>query len=174
MDNNPNYAAKLGSQQERLLELVLEIGDDISTELSSQVPDESDFIQWINATLAHIKHTSATEVNIRVVSELESKELNNNYRGKNYSTNVLSFESDLPDFVPSNFIGDLAICAQVVYNEAQEQGKEVSKHWAHMSIHGVLHLLGYDHIEDKDAQQMEALEIAILENLGIENPYQLT
>ncbi|MFW8590052.1 rRNA maturation RNase YbeY [Glaciecola sp. 2405UD65-10] len=174
MDDNPKSASKLDAQQNNVVDLVLEVADDINADLSSQVPSESDFILWINAALAHIEHNAATEVNIRVVSELESKELNNSYRGKNSSTNVLSFESDLPDFVPSNFIGDLAICAQVVCNEAQDQNKLVSNHWAHMSIHGVLHLLGYDHIDDKEAQQMEGIEIAILESLGINNPYQIT
>jgi len=85
---------------------------------------------------------------------------------------VLSFPSDVPDFIESTHLGDLAICASVVVSEATEQNKPIEHHWAHMSIHGLLHLLGYDHIEDDDAEEMEALEVMLLAELGFSNPYQ--
>jgi probable rRNA maturation factor len=85
---------------------------------------------------------------------------------------VLSFPSEVPDFVESDHLGDLAICAAVVAREAAEQGKAINDHWAHMTIHGVLHLLGFDHIEIAEAKAMEGLERRILSDLGIADPYQ--
>lgn len=134
------------------------------------VPDETAFTLWVTAAL----NSSNKErlVSIRLVSDEESQELNRQYRGKDKPTNVLSFPSDLPDFVDDPLLGDLAICASVVIQEAAEQSKAVDAHWAHMTVHGTLHLQGYDHINDDDAEIMENLEIAILADLGFPNPYE--
>ena len=97
--------------------------------------------------------------------------LNRDFRGKDYATNVLSFPTDLSPEVKSPLIGDLAICAPVVAREAEEQGKRLRDHYAHMVIHGTLHLLGHDHVDDHDAERMEALETRLLAALGIADPY---
>ena len=99
-----------------------------------------------------------TELAIRLVDADEGRALNRDYRGKDYATNVLSFPAELPPGVALPLIGDLAICAPVVLREAGEQGKPPADHWAHMTVHGVLHLLGYDHIADDEATRMEALD----------------
>lgn len=166
----------------------LQIADDLESDLTSNLPSAEVIEQWLTVAFAHLNalanETPITgsdilnrklnpEVSIRIVSIDESQTLNTQYRQKDKATNVLSFESDLPDFVPSGFIGDLVICAQVVYNEAQHQNKLLHSHWAHMCVHGVLHLLGYDHISDSDATQMETLEVEILNKLGIDDPYQI-
>jgi probable rRNA maturation factor len=108
---------------------------------------------------------------IRVVDAAESQELNRTYRDKDKPTNVLSFPFDLPPEIEETHLGDLAICAEVVAEEAQEQGKPLAAHWAHMVVHGVLHLRGFDHIEDVDADVMEERERVILDSLGISDPY---
>jgi probable rRNA maturation factor len=108
---------------------------------------------------------------IRVVDEDEIRQLNRDYRGKDYATNVLSFESDLPPELDIPLLGDIIICPAVVQREAAEQCKTLDAHWAHMVIHGTLHLQGYDHIEDSEAEAMEALEIAIMQQLGYADPY---
>lgn len=137
-----------------------------------EVPSDENFTLWVAAALdeAHKERL----VSIRLVDEDESQELNHQYRGKDKATNVLSFPSELPDFVDDPLLGDLAICASVVIREAREQGKAIAAHWAHMTIHGTLHLQGYDHINDADAEEMESLEIAILAELGYPNPYELS
>jgi len=109
---------------------------------------------------------------IRLVDETEGARLNADYRGKNYPTNVLSFPFEVPPGIPNTHLGDLVICAPVVVGEAVAQGISVEAHWAHLTVHGVLHLLGYDHLEDDEAERMEAEEIRILETLGFPNPYQ--
>jgi len=114
----------------------------------------------------------AARLVIRIVDEPESQALNRQYRGIDKPTNVLSFPFEAPPHVPSKHIGDLVICAPVVEREAAEQGKPLEAHWAHMVVHGVLHLLGYDHQTDADAETMEGLEIAILGRLGFPNPYE--
>ncbi len=112
------------------------------------------------------------ELSIRIVDEAESADLNHTYRHKSGPTNVLSFPCEVPDGVPLDLLGDLVICAPVVAREAQAQGKASEAHWAHMVIHGVLHLRGYDHIDTAEAERMEALEIDILSRLGYPNPYE--
>jgi probable rRNA maturation factor len=107
----------------------------------------------------------------RAFDTKEGRTLNRDYRGKDYATNVLSFPVELPPGVNLPLIGDLVICAPVVAREALEQGKPSRHHWAHMTVHGVLHLIGYDHIDDQEAEQMEALETRILAGLGIDDPY---
>lgn len=139
------------------------------------VPQESQFSEWIqtalNLAIINPKVT-AQEVCIRIVSSEESATLNETYRKKNGPTNVLSFHYHPIPGHEDNSLGDLAICAEVVSNEAHAQKKTLDAHWAHMTIHGILHLLGYDHIQDADAQRMEQLEIDILKSLGYTNPYE--
>lgn len=138
---------------------------------TGSLPSKSDVTKWLETAFSHLALKNEIALCVRIVSHHESQNLNNTYRGKDYATNVLSFESDIPDFVESPFIGDLVICASIVEKEALAQNKEALSHWAHMCIHGFLHLLGYDHIQETDAQEMETLEIAILEDLEIDNPY---
>ncbi len=139
---------------------------------SSRVPAKADVKHWAAAALEG-RRTRA-RLSLRIVDEEESADLNGRYRGKAGPTNVLSFPFEpppgLPD--PQPFIGDLAICAPVVEREALEQGKSLEAHWAHMVVHGILHLLGHDHLEEAEAQEMEALETRILEDLGFPTPYE--
>ena len=102
----------------------------------------------------------------------ESQQLNSQYRQKDKPTNVLSFPFEVPEGIELNLLGDLVVCASVVEQEAKEQNKVLFHHWAHMIVHGCLHLLGYDHINDADADEMEALEVKILAKLAISNPYE--
>lgn len=136
---------------------------------ADNVPDDEHFVCWVTAALCSVR--TRAEVAIRIVDETESAALNAQYRHKNTATNVLSFPSDLPEDCEPPILGDLAICAAVVAREAREQRKPLPAHWAHMVIHGSLHLLGFDHIEDADAEIMEKREIAILHTLGFANPY---
>ncbi len=112
-----------------------------------------------------------SELLIRIVNEAEIQTLNKAYRGKDQPTNVLSFPSDLPIEIDEAILGDVVICTSVVASEAIAQNKTFERHLTHMAIHGTLHLLGFDHIEESDANEMEALEVKILETLGIKNPY---
>lgn len=132
------------------------------------VPDEDSFRRWAGLAL---QSKPGHELTIRVVDEAESRDLNQQYRGKDYPTNVLSFPADLPPELNIPLLGDLVICAQVVAREAQEQDKPLQAHWAHMVMHGCLHLIGYDHIEDTEAEQMETLERQLLAQLDISDPY---
>lgn len=133
-------------------------------------PMEEEFRRWTEAALTGRQETA--EVVIRLVDEAESAQLNADYRGKNYPTNVLSFPFEVPPGIPNTHLGDLVICAPVVTREAGEQSKPAEVHWAHLTVHGVLHLLGFDHLDDAEAERMEAEEIRILQNLGFPNPYQ--
>lgn len=134
------------------------------------IPTPEQFTQWASAAM--FGHKNIAELSIRVVDENESAELNLAYRQKQGPTNVLSFPAELPEEIKIPLLGDLAICAPVVFREAAEQSKTLEAHWAHMVIHGTLHLLGFDHINDKDAEVMESLEISILMGLHYPNPYQ--
>jgi probable rRNA maturation factor len=117
------------------------------------------------------------QVSLRIVDAEESQQLNNDYRAKDKSTNVLSFPMDMPEELVKEMdvflLGDLVVCAQVVTEESVQQKKTLDAHWAHMLVHGMLHLQGYDHIDDAEAELMEQKEIEILKNLGFDNPYQL-
>ena len=135
------------------------------------LPAPISFRRWVEAALQGAKRRKPAELSIRIVGTDEARALNHDYRGKDYATNVLSFPAELPSGVNLTLIGDLAICAPVVLREATEQGKTPRDHWAHLTIHGVLHLLGYDHIEDAEAEAMEALEARILAGMGIADPY---
>lgn len=140
------------------------------------LPSNAEFKQWVLQALAAANYAKPCEVAIRLVDEQESHALNLQYRGKDKATNVLSFPSDLPDEVLSSLkrepLGDIIICVPVVLNEATEQAKTATAHWAHLTIHGILHLLGFDHIDDEEADEMEALEVDALQELGFNNPYE--
>ncbi|GGO74295.1 rRNA maturation RNase YbeY [Bowmanella pacifica] len=134
------------------------------------LPQQQDIQTWLDAVLDEVQLPQG-EVTVRIVDETESRELNHQYRGKDYPTNVLSFPFEAPPGVELDLLGDLVICAPVVAHEAAEQHKPLQHHWAHMCVHGTLHLLGFDHIDDNDAEEMENLEIRILAKLAIDDPY---
>jgi probable rRNA maturation factor len=133
------------------------------------IPSIEDFQRWVDAALAD--HDGA-QLTVRVVDEDEITELNRTYRNKDKPTNVLTFPFEAPAEIELSLLGDIVICAKVVQDEAAEQGKPLHAHWAHMVIHGCLHLLGYDHLEDQEAESMEGLEISLLADLGYANPYE--
>jgi probable rRNA maturation factor len=133
------------------------------------LPANATFLRWAQAALAG-SGAGVAEVNIRLVDMDESRSLNARYRGKRRPTNVLSFTYDSPAGHPG-VVGDLVICAPVVAREAEAQGKARRAHWAHLVVHGILHLLGHDHVRETDAQAMETAEIRILKRLGFANPY---
>ena len=154
---------------------------------AKNIPSQAQFQQWLDCVLLSddfikdlakistknaIKIHNVFEVTIRLVDIAESQTLNHQYRNKNKPTNVLSFPFEVPDEIELNLLGDLVICADIVENEAKEQNKTINDHWAHMVIHGCLHLLGFDHISDSEAEIMESIEINSLAKLGITNPYQ--
>ena len=133
------------------------------------VPASTSFRKWVAAALKG--RIREADLAIRIVDEREGQALNRHYRGKDYATNVLSFPAELPEGVKLPLLGDLVICAPVVAREAAEQGKPVAAHYAHLTVHGVLHLLGWDHEHDKDAEAMEQLEREVLAELGLPDPY---
>lgn len=114
---------------------------------------------------------SVNEVALKIVSRHEMQQLNKLFRNKDYATNVLAFPSHPIPGIPNNLLGDIAICAHVVWEEANEQKIPLNGHWAHITVHGLLHLLGYDHETDEEADVMQTLEIKILQKLGWPNPY---
>lgn len=142
----------------------------IDNACDANCPTTEQVEQWLSLALAD--YCEQAEIAVRIVDEAESAELNGQYRDKHYATNVLSFPSGMPLEMTPTILGDLAICAAVVEREAAEQGKTVQAHWAHLYIHGALHLIGFDHIDDDDAEAMEALEIEIMAQLGFDNPYR--
>ena len=142
---------------------------DIQTACAEPVPDEDDICSWIAAALSN--HRKDAEVSLRFVSEAEMADLNQRYRDKSGSTNVLSFPADLPAGVELPLLGDIVACPAVVEREARAQDKTLQAHWAHMMVHGSLHLLGYDHIESAEADIMESMETDILQSLGYSDPY---
>ncbi len=147
----------------------LELDLQLATEEGRPVPSEEQFERWVRTALAHLDEAQLT---IRVVDEEESAELNGRYRGKQGPTNVLSFPFEAPPGIELPLLGDIVICAPVVEREAVEQGKAPASHWAHMVVHGCLHLLGYDHIEEAEAEEMESLETEMMTGLGYANPYE--
>ncbi len=135
------------------------------------LPADADIHNWV--TMVVSEHQAEAELTIRIVDTQEITELNKQYRHKEKATNVLSFPADKDLPVPIPLLGDLVICAEVVASEAAEQNKTSTPHWAHMVIHGTLHLLGYDHIEMDQAEQMEQKEINYMQQLGFANPYEV-
>lgn len=148
---------------------------------ADNIPPSSLFTDWVSAVLdrsiqPNINIRNATpeaELSIRIVDKAESQTLNRDYRQKDKPTNVLSFPADIPEWVDTPLLGDLVICAPIVAEEATEQQKTPDAHWAHMVIHGVLHLLGYDHIDDDEANEMESIETQLLAALGFPSPYTI-
>ncbi|ELR64358.1 Metal-dependent hydrolase YbeY [Photobacterium marinum] len=140
-----------------------------ATENQEGMPGEAEFHQWLDAAITPFQPDA--EVTIRLVDEEESHTLNHEYRGKDKPTNVLSFPFEAPPGIEMDLLGDLIICRQVVEKEAREQNKPLNAHWAHMVVHGSLHLLGYDHIEDDEAEEMEGLETEIMVKMGFTDPY---
>lgn len=137
---------------------------------TDNLPTHTQFELWLNSVLTSRKPDA--EVTIRLVEPSESQALNSEYRGKDKPTNVLSFEFDAPPMIQLPLLGDLVICKEIIEREAIEQQKNLNDHWAHMVVHGTLHLLGFDHIIDAEAQTMESLEKQILATLGIDDPYR--
>lgn len=141
----------------------------IASENTENLPTAEQIQQWANAAIR--AENLEPEMTVRIVDEEESHHLNLTYRGKDKPTNVLSFPFECPDEVELALLGDLVICRQVVEREVEEQEKPLMAHWAHMIVHGSLHLLGYDHIEDDEAEEMESLEAEIMLGLGFADPY---
>ncbi len=145
--------------------MIIDLQDCVEAE---DIPSESQFESWIKA--ACLSDMPDLEQTLRVVDDTECAELNQQFRGKTGSTNVLSFPGD-SDHLDYQYLGDLVLCAPVVEREAKEQGKPLEAHWAHLVVHGMLHLQGYDHLTENEAAEMEALEVKILSTLGYGNPY---
>ena len=147
-----------------ILDLQIAVSD------SNDIPSQDKIQQWLTFILPQF--VNEAELTIRIVDEQESQYLNNLYRHKDRPTNVLSFPFESPVEMETPLLGDLVICKQIVQKEALEQNKSLESHWAHMIVHGCLHLLGYDHIDDNEAQEMESIEIDIMADLGFANPYE--
>ena len=141
----------------------------IASENIDGLPTLEQIEQW--ATAAVQPESDDVEMTVRIVDEADSQALNRTYRAKDRPTNVLSFPFECPTEVSLPLLGDLVICRQVVEYEAAEQEKPLMAHWAHMVVHGSLHLLGYDHIDDTEAEEMESLETKIMQGLGFVDPY---
>jgi len=134
-----------------------------------RVPTLEQFESWV--ALVSTELGKQFQLSIEIVDSKTSRQLNKTYRKKDKPTNVLSFPLELPDFIEEKLIGDLAICAEIVEREAKQQNKEIINHWAHLTLHGILHLLNFDHIIEREAEIMENLEIKLLAQINIENPY---
>ncbi len=147
----------------------IELDLQLAVENEAGLPTLEDFSAWLEAAVTPFQ--TQAEVTIRIVDTAESHQLNLEYRGKDKPTNVLSFPFEAPPGIELDLLGDLIICRQVVEQEAVEQNKPLKAHWAHMVVHGSLHLLGYDHIEDDEAEEMESLETELMQKLGFEDPY---
>ena len=147
-------------------------GIDVQVVTKVPCPAKNEIKSWAKATLNQ-QNTSGSLV-VRIVDEAEMISLNHQYRKKEKPTNVLSFRCDLPTHIRGDILGDIVICASVVAREALAQDKTAQEHWAHMVVHGVLHLLGFDHENEQDATKMENHEITILSELGFANPYRVT
>jgi probable rRNA maturation factor len=135
----------------------------------SPLPDDHEIRLWVGVALRERQQATLT---VRLVDRDEARMLNARYRGKDEPTNVLSFPAELPDEIDLPLLGDIVMCAPLVAEQAASQGKAIDAHWAHLTIHGVLHLLGFDHQLPQQAEVMEAIEIDLLESLGISNPYE--
>lgn len=134
------------------------------------IPAEADISLWVSHCLPRDKQDA--EITVRIVGPQESQSLNTRYRHQAKPTNILSFPADIPPELDIAFLGDLVVCAVIIESEALAQGKSLKAHWAHMIVHGTLHLLGYDHVVDSEATEMEALETRILTDLGFPAPYE--
>ena len=133
------------------------------------LPGPASFRRWAEAALQ--ERLRRVDLAIRLVGEREGAALNRHYRGKDYATNVLSFPAELPEGVKLPVLGDILMCAPVIAREARQQGKELHAHYAHLTVHGILHLLGWDHENGPEAEAMETLEREILAEMGFDDPY---
>ena len=170
----------------------IQVADDLSESIE-EPPPSSQLLAWAQAAWQG-EQSADPELSLRIVSAAESQQLNNDYRGINKPTNVLSFPMQIDEelmtlvedgqennageilhdeVLTGNYLGDLAICSSVVESEAVQQNKTRESHWAHMIVHGMLHLQGYDHIEDDQAEEMEQLETEIMQSLGFSDPYKI-
>ena len=151
------------------------IADDLISEIGESgdddVPEPGLLKTW--AAAAYLDKIPAV-ASLLVTTSDEIQQLNKQYRDKDKVTNVLSFPMQLPEEVDICLLGDIVLCASVIEQEAEQQSKTGSEHWAHMVVHGMLHLQGYDHIENDEAEEMEQLEISILKQLGFDNPYKFS
>lgn len=139
---------------------------------AADLPTIEQFQMWVDHALNFMNYDQPSpELTLRLVDLDEGRELNKQWRHRDYATNVLSFPFECPPGVPLNLLGDIVLCAPVVAQEALDQAKILQAHWAHLVIHGVLHLLGYDHLNDDEAEKMETLEIEILQHFNYPNPY---
>lgn len=152
------------------LQLDTQLADELDS-WSDYLPKADQLSLWASRALLNHTDFDEPELTVRLVDAPESQQLNLEYRGKDKPTNVLSFPFEVPAGIPLQLIGDLIICAPVVHLEAEQQNKTPEAHWAHMVVHGCLHLLGYDHIKDDEAEIMEDLERQILAALGFSDPY---
>jgi probable rRNA maturation factor len=148
--------------------LLLKVDLQVATQ-GQRLPAPKELNTWVRAVL--VERRQAAEVTIRIVGKVESAALNQRYRGRRGPTNVLAFPFDSPVRLTVPLLGDIVICAPIVRREAEEQGKEAQAHWAHLVVHGTLHLLGYDHQTPLQAHHMESLEQTVLAALGFPNPY---
>ena len=155
----------------RVINVSVDLDIDVADGLASAhyVPDEDKLRAWAQSACLRDERFEAS---LKIVDSDESRQLNSDYRDTDKPTNVLSFPMQLPEEIEPRLLGDLAVCAEVVAQEAAEQSKTEEAHWAHMIVHGMLHLQGYDHIDEPEAEEMESLEIDILGKLGFPNPYE--
>ncbi len=149
----------------------VELDLQLALEHDREVPELSSLKLWAETALKTAGYEKPSEITVRLVESAEIQELNRTYRKLDRPTNILSFPFECPDEVELPLLGDLVICDEILRREAQEQQKSYEEHFAHLIIHGTLHLLGYDHIEDKDAEEMESLETQALAALGYPDPY---
>lgn len=147
--------------------MAIELDLQIAVE-TDDLPSGQSFEKWVSAAL---DQRDDAELTIRIVEREESRMLNRTWRGKDSDTNVLSFPAELPEEIGIPLLGDIVICAPRVVEEALAQDKDVQSHWAHLTVHGVLHLLGFDHQDEQEAREMEALETSILASMGFPDPY---
>lgn len=158
--------SKIKAENKMTIDLYIERHD-----IETDTPSDQDFEKWVDATLQN-QHKPCAELSICLINEEEMGNYNQQYRKKSGPTNVLSFPTDIAKDIESNLLGDIIICSQVVEKEAQQQHKNLLQHFAHLTIHGTLHLLGYDHQTDAEAIEMENLETELLAQMGYPDPYQ--
>ncbi|QEP44020.1 rRNA maturation RNase YbeY [Ectothiorhodospiraceae bacterium BW-2] len=152
------------------LTLDLQWGEGVDA-MEEPLPSEVELYQWLQQALEQLDYRREAEVTLRIVTAAEIATLNQNYRGKTGPTNILSFPFELAELTQLPLLGDIVVAAEIVAKEARQQQKSLPDHWAHLVVHGLLHLLGYDHQQPDEAEVMEQLEIEILTQWGIANPY---
>lgn len=154
------------NKKEMMMTLLIQIIDEVNR---PSRPTQADFQKWVNAAL--VSETQSSEINICLVNKAKSEELNQTFRKKKGPTNILSFEYPVMPGIENQLFGDLIVCSELVEEEAKEQNKSLEAHFAHLTVHGMLHLQHYDHEVEEEAIKMEQLEIEIMEKLGYQNPY---